>query len=110
MEHIISALAQVGGLLYPWLDEISTAIVACLLIVFGSDINRWLTRRLSGRSFILRTIVFVLVNAFGYGLLIVTLSPFIAKNMAQISAHWLLLIVISIFVFIGVWAQKHRQM
>ncbi|AQS40165.1 Protein of unknown function (DUF3392) [Shewanella psychrophila] len=109
MEPIISVFHQVGSLLYPWLNEVATAIIACLLIVFGADLNRLLSRKLSGRSFILRTLVFVLINAFGYGILIVTASPILAKNLAQVSAHWLLFIVIGIFIFIGVWAQRHKQ-
>ncbi|BAJ00444.1 DUF3392 domain-containing protein [Shewanella violacea] len=109
MEHIISVFHQVGSLLYPWLNEISTAIIACFLIVFAADFNRLISRKLTGRSFILRTLVFVFINAFGYGLLIVTASPFLAKQMAQVSAHWLLLLVISIFIFIGVWAQRNKQ-
>ncbi|WP_076415775.1 DUF3392 domain-containing protein [Shewanella sp. UCD-KL12] len=109
MEHIISIFHQLGSLLYPWLNEIATAMVACFLIVFATDINRFLSRKLIGRSFVLRTLAFVLVNAFGYGLLIVTLSPFLAKNMAQLSAHWLLVLVVSIFTIIGAWAQRHKQ-
>ncbi len=109
MEHIISIFHQVGSLLYPWLNEIAIAIVACFLIVFATDINRFLSRKLTGRSFVLRTLVFVLINAFGYGLIIVTMSPLLAKNMAQIPAHWLLVMILAMFIFIGYWAQRHKQ-
>ena len=109
MEHIISVFHQVGSLLYPWLNEISTAIIACFLIVFGADINRLLSRKLIGRSFVLRTLVFVLINAFGYGLLIVTASPILSNKMAQVSAHWLLFLIIGFFIFICIWAQRHRK-
>ncbi|NRD75377.1 DUF3392 domain-containing protein [Shewanella sp. VB17] len=109
MQQIISIFHQVGSLLYPWLSEISTAIIACFLVAFGTDINRFLRHQLQGRSFILRTVAFVMVNAFGYGMLIVTVSPVLANNMAKLSAPWLLWTVILSFLFIGSWAQKNRQ-
>ena len=96
-------------MLYPWLNEIATAIIACFLVAFGADVNRFLRRKLLGRSFVLRTFTFVMVNAFGYGLLIVTVSPLLAKNMAKLPAPWLLWFVIVIFLLIGSWAQKNRQ-
>lgn len=109
MEQIISIFHQVGTWLYPWLNEIATAIVACTLVVFGADINRFLRRKLATRSFVLRTLAFVLVNAFGYGLLIISVSPILARNMASLPAHWLLLVVTLIFFLIGAWAQGNRQ-
>ena len=109
MEQIISIFHQVGSLLYPWLNEIATAIIACFLVAFGTDVNRFLRRKLLGRSFILRTVIFVIVNAFGYGMLIVSVSPLLARSMAKLPAPWLLWSVILIFLLIGSWAQKNRQ-
>ncbi|WP_028774860.1 DUF3392 domain-containing protein [Shewanella waksmanii] len=109
MEHFISFLHQLGTKLYPWLTEISTAIIACFLVVFGGDINRILRRKLVGRNFILRTLVFILINAFGFGLLIVAATPWLASLLSQLSSVYLLLILVAIFTFIGIWAQKNNQ-
>ena len=93
----------------PWLAEVSTAIIACCLVVFGADINRFLRRYFAGRSFLLRTLIFVIVNAFGYGLIIIYLSPLLAQYMAKIPPHWLFVLLITIFIAIGSWAQRNRQ-
>lgn len=109
MSKLIAFLSYLGSFIYPWLTEVSTAIVACALVVFGSDINRFLRRYLTGRSFIIRTLVFVLVNAFGYGVIIVKLTPVLADYMAGVPSHWLFLLTLIIFIVIGGWAQRNKQ-
>jgi len=109
MSKLIEFLSYLGSFIYPWLTEVSTAIIACALVVFGSDINRFLRRYFTGRSFIILTFFFVLVNAFGYGLIIVKLSPLLAQYMAGVSSHWLFLLIIAIFFAIGGWAQRNKQ-
>jgi cell division protein FtsW (lipid II flippase) len=109
MNLLIELLTDSGQFIRPWLSEISTAMVACLLVVFGADINRALRRQLSGTNFIIRTLVFILVNAFGYGFLIVSVSPWLAKQLSHIPSQWLICLVVTVFIFVGSWAQRNRQ-
>ncbi|KPA51922.1 membrane protein [Photobacterium leiognathi subsp. mandapamensis] len=106
---IIIFLSELGHSIRPWLDDISTAIVACLLVVFGGDINRLLRRRLSKYNFIIRTLAFILVNAFGYGLLIVYLSPLLHRELLNIPNYLSISIITATFIFIGCWAQRNKQ-
>ncbi|USD64136.1 DUF3392 domain-containing protein [Vibrio sp. SCSIO 43136] len=106
---MLSILQSMGQSLYPYLNDIATAIIACGLVVFGADINRFLRRKLTHHHFIVRTAVFILLNAFGYGLLIVKVSPYLASEMRQLPSEWLSTVVIGWFIVVGVWAQKHRQ-
>ncbi|ELR67134.1 hypothetical protein C942_02642 [Photobacterium marinum] len=108
MNTVIALLTDGGQFLRPWLTEIATAMIACLLVVFGSDINRILRRHLASTNFVVRTLVFILVNAFGYGFLIVSVSPWIAGKLGLVPSQWLFCIVIVTFVFIGAWAQRNR--
>ncbi|MCW8328684.1 DUF3392 domain-containing protein [Photobacterium sp. SDRW27] len=110
MNTLIALLADSGQFIRPWLSEISTAMVACLLVIFGADINRLLRRHLSGTNFVLRTLAFILVNAFGYGFLIVSAAPWLARQLSQIPSQWLFCIVVVTFIFVGLWAQRNRQM
>ena len=103
MEQIISIFNQVDNLLYPWLNEIATAIISCFIVAFDADINHCLRRKLLDSSFILHTFTFVLVNAFGYIMLIVTFSPILARSINKLPASWLLCTVILIFLLIGNW-------
>ena len=109
MEIITSFIADVGNWIRPWTDDISTAAVTCLLVMFAADINRFMRKQLIGTNFIIRTMIFILINAFGYGLFIVTTAPFLSEQLSQLANHWLITVVISMFIVIGIWAQRHRQ-
>ncbi len=85
------------------------AMVACLLVVFGSDINRVMRRNLSGQHFIVRTLAFVAVNAFGFGAFIVWASPFLARQLRALPAEWYFTVIVTVFVFVGIWAQRNKQ-
>lgn len=109
MNQIISMLNQLANSILPWISEVSTALVACVIVMFAVDINRIVRRILSGQGFIVRTLVFVLINAFGYGLAIVALSPILARQFRLMPSYWMLLIVMASFMLLGFWAQKNRQ-
>ncbi|OOF27006.1 DUF3392 domain-containing protein [Salinivibrio sp. IB872] len=109
MNIIISWLAQGGAWLTPWLNEIAVAVTASLLVVFGNDINRTLRRLLTGHNFFVRTLVFIGINAFGYGAFIVAVSPWLAAKMRAWPDQWLMCAVVGVFVFVGYWAQRQRQ-
>ncbi len=106
---ILSFLNQTGSLLTPYLNEIATAAIACLLVMIGGDINRMLRSALRKQHFILRTCVFIMINAFGYGLLIIKASPYLASKLHSLQPMMVLAIVCSTFIIIGIWAQKNRQ-
>ena len=57
-------LVSIRGNLY----DISLAIMATLFVLFGPGINAWVQKSISGLNFVLRTLIFVLVCAIGYGL------------------------------------------
>lgn len=109
MQLIMNLLNSLGLHLYPYLSEISTALVACLLVISGGKINRALCAMLRNESFIVRTLVFVLINAFGYGLIIVKATPYISQTLRSLDAGIMLITVIVSFFAIGAWAQRNRQ-
>jgi hypothetical protein len=109
MDTLISLLAQAGHTFKPWLGEISLTIVACSLIIFGSDINHFLRRLLSGKNIFIRTSAFILVNSFGYGLLLIKVSPWLTQQLSAMPSQWMFVSVITTFIVIGLWAQKTRH-
>lgn len=109
MDTIVSVLAKGGMMLHPWLGELATAMVACLILVLSVDVNHAIKRAIGARSFFTRTVIFVVVNAFCYGLLIVIVSPWLARQLGHMAPQWLLLLVVATFFFIGGWAQRNRQ-
>lgn len=109
MDTLILLLAQAGHAFKPWLSEISLTIVACSLIVFGSDINHFMRRLLSGRNVFIRTCAFILLNSFGYGLLLIKVSPWLTHQLSTFPSQWMFISVITTFIVIGLWAQKTRH-
>lgn len=106
---MLEVFAPAGQHIVPYISQISVAFIACSLVILGGDINRFLRRILSGQHFIIRTLVFIALNAFGYGLLIVKASPFLSGWLHSIDRGSLFVAVLSSFTVIGMWAQKNRQ-
>ncbi|QYJ79285.1 DUF3392 domain-containing protein [Shewanella acanthi] len=108
-EQLVAIIGHLGNMLRPWAFDIATAMVVCLILVFSADVNRFIKRQLTGHSFFLRTLVFILINAFGYGLLIVKTTPWVARHIVAMPSHWMFLLIVSMFIFIGYWAQRNSQ-
>jgi hypothetical protein len=106
---VLTVLSNFSGLLYPWLNDIAIALVACLIVILATRINKILRQNLAGSGFILRTIAFVLVNAFGYGVAIVALSPLLARQLRTMPSQWMGLVIVLAFIAIGAWAQRNNQ-
>ncbi|GAK86771.1 hypothetical protein JCM19238_4379 [Vibrio ponticus] len=102
-------LDPAGGYIAPYLNEISTALIACALVMFGGEINTSLRRLLRAQNFVVRTCVFILINAFGYGLIIVKATPYLTRTLSQLPYGMMFSIVVMSFVAIGLWAQRNRQ-
>ena len=86
--------------------EISLAIMATLFVLFGPGINAWVQKSISGLNFVLRTLIFVLVCAIGYGLAIVFLTPWLAKGLGYFNNFTLSPVLLLVFFLIGVLADR----
>lgn len=98
-----------GRYLLPYLSEISTALIACTLVMAGGEINSIVRRWLRNYNFVLRTIAFVLINAFGYGLIIIKATPYLTRTLRSLDSGIMFSIVLTYFIIIGLWAQRNRQ-
>ncbi|MBF9000094.1 MULTISPECIES: DUF3392 domain-containing protein [Vibrio] len=107
--ELLHFFAPGGRFIAPYLSDIAVAFVACFLVMLGGDINAFVRRTMRNQHFIVRTLVFVLINAFGYGLIIVKASPYLARTLAQLDRGMMFVIVVISFIIIGLWAQKNRQ-
>lgn len=106
---MLNLFSSIGHSLSPYLLEIATALIACLLVMGGGEINRLLRKLLREQNFIVRTLIFIIINAFGYGLLIVKAAPFLSRVFREMPPAYMSMSVIAAFIIIGVWAQKNRQ-
>lgn len=103
-------LIDLSSFARPYVYQIAIAIIATLLVIYGSDINRFFKRRLVRQHFIVRTFVFVLVCAFGYGAAIVFLTPLLSSFLASLSSLYLFPIVLVSFIALGMLAEHKHQM
>ncbi|MEE2024783.1 MULTISPECIES: DUF3392 domain-containing protein [Alkalimonas] len=109
MDWLQEMLLQWGALFRPYVRDIALAMVATCLVVFGDDINRFIRRQIHSLHFIWRTLIFVLVCAFGYGAVTLFLTPIVAKQLAGLSNLWLPWVTLGIFTLLGILAQRRRQ-
>ncbi|WP_117235411.1 DUF3392 domain-containing protein [Vibrio maerlii] len=103
-------LDPLGRAIYPYLTEISTALVACSLVILGGDINTLLRRAIRNQHFIVRTLCFIGLNAFGYGLIIIKCTPLLRTQLSSLSPGVMVSLLTIGFIAIGMWAQRNRQM
>jgi len=89
------------------LYDISLAIMATLLVLFGPAINAWLQQRVGGLNFLFRTLLFVLLCALGYGLAMVFLTPWLAKGLGHFNNYTLAPVLLLVFFLIGVIADRN---
>lgn len=106
---MFSFFAPAGHYIAPYLSDISVALIACLLVMLGGEINALLRRIMRNQHFIFRTLAFILVNAFGYGLIIIKASPYLTRTLANLEQGMMFCLITGSFVVIGLWAQKHRH-
>ncbi|GAL34192.1 hypothetical protein JCM19240_1100 [Vibrio maritimus] len=106
---MFDVFAPGGQFISPYLLEIATALVACMLVVLGADINRLMRNALRDTNFVIRTGCFILLNAFGYGLIIIKATPALKNALSNIEPGLMFSIVVLSFIGIGIWAQRNRQ-
>lgn len=88
------------------LYDISLAIMATLFVLFGPGLNAWVQRSIGSLNFILRTLIFVIVCAVGYGLAIVFLTPWLTKGLAHFNNFTLSPVLLLVFFIIGILADR----
>ena len=92
----------------PYYSEIALTLVATLLVIYGDVLNKRLKHLLSPHHFIIRTVVFVLVCAFGYGLLIVYAAPYIRQLILMLPSTYQGLSIVAVFLLLGYLAEHKR--
>lgn len=105
-----NALISLSQWFRPHLFTIALMIVATLLVLYGNTINGMIKRQIAGCHFILRTIIFILVCAFGYGLLTVWMTPFLGQLLGRLPNLYLGLVILIISIVLGVLAERKGQM
>ncbi|UCJ17963.1 DUF3392 domain-containing protein [Pseudomonas sp. MM211] len=106
MDLLLDMIATVSRWSRGHLYEISLALMATLLVLFGPGINAWVQGRIGSLNFILRTLIFVLICAIGYGLAMVYLTPLLTQILGHFNNYTLAPVLLLVFFLIGVLADR----
>ncbi|ALS98691.1 DUF3392 domain-containing protein [Lacimicrobium alkaliphilum] len=101
-------LFQLTQWLQPYYIEVAMTFVATLLVVYGDVVNKHIKRMLSPYPFVVRTLVFVLVCAFGYGAFILFVTPFFKQLILMIPSVYQGISIVSVFLLLGYMAERRR--
>ena len=108
-ELINSSLIESGQWFRSDQYQCALAIIATILVIFGNDINNVIKHLVRKQHFIIRTLVFIVVCAIGYGLATVWLTGLLSQQLAKIPNLYIVPVVSLIFVALGLYAQKQRH-
>lgn len=89
------------------LSDISLAMMATALVLFGPALNAWVRRSIGHLNFVMRTLIFVLVCAVGYGFAIIYLTPVLASAFSHLNNYTLSPVLLMCFILIGILADRH---
>jgi hypothetical protein len=109
-DFLYQLLLDWGSVFRPYVRDIALAMVATCLVVFGDDVNRFVRRQTAALHFVWRTGIFILLCAFGYGALTIVLTPLLATQLAKFGNLWLPWVCLSMFILLGMLAQRKRQL
>jgi|TARA_R110002012_G_scaffold242119_1_gene416502 hypothetical protein len=105
---IFDALATLTRWASPYYSEIAMTIVATVLVIYGDILNKKIKHILSPYHFIIRTSVFVLICAFGYGALVIFTTPHVKLTLMMIPSMYRGLCIVSLFLLLGYLAEHRR--
>ncbi|MDE1463298.1 DUF3392 family protein [Spartinivicinus poritis] len=100
MDAFLDIFSQLSLWCKKYSYETALAIMATLIVLFGNKVNLAIKRHINRFNFIIRTAVFILVCAVGYGAALIFLTPWLADIL--VSLHNLVLSPILLFLFIGI--------
>ncbi|WP_286267829.1 DUF3392 domain-containing protein [Thalassotalea atypica] len=102
-------LNDIGLWFRPYQYQCALAIIATILVIFGNEINDAIKGLVKRQHFLVRTGVFIVVCAFGYGLATVWLTAKLAEMLAKIPNIYVFPSVLIVFFMLGMYAQKQRH-
>ena len=103
-------LIDLGQWLQGYLPHLSLLLMVCLVSLYADDILKLTKGVVARRHIIIRVACFVLITAFGFGLLVVWLSPLLTKALLFFGTKWLALTLLVAFFILGTIADRKNQL
>ncbi|NLQ17790.1 DUF3392 domain-containing protein [Marinomonas sp. M1K-6] len=101
---------RLAHFMQPYLQDISLALVATCLVIYGDKVNASLKKLVSSWVFIARVMTFILMCTFGYGLLTLWSQPLVYWGIVQVDLIYRPALVVGCFCFLGILAERKRHL
>ncbi|MBJ7539229.1 DUF3392 domain-containing protein [Marinomonas transparens] len=101
---------RAAQMMQPHLNDISLALVATCLVIYGGKINNFLKRLVASWIFIARVAAFILMCTFGYGLLTLWSQPLVYWGITRIDFAYRPIVVCVCFCLLGILAERKRHL
>lgn len=88
------------------LDQISLALVAVLLVLFGLSLGKYIQRLIGNMNIVFRVIILAIVYMLVFGLIINFVPSLVKQLLSYLNYYSLFPILLLIMVFIGMIADK----
>ncbi|CAM2943104.1 DUF3392 family protein [Pseudoalteromonas distincta] len=109
--HFLNTLQlSTGQWLLGYVNNIAMLFTVCLVSLYANDVIKLTKSTVSRYNFVVRVLCFVLITAFGFGFMVVWLSPLIAKGLLFFGKKWLTVTLIIAFFVLGTIADKKNQL
>lgn len=102
-------LGKISQFLREYVREISVALVATVLALYGGYINDAVKSLMKSHHFVFRFMVFVLLCAFGYGAISIYAARFVRLLLLQLGDFWLAPVIVFSFLVVGLLAERKRK-
>lgn len=109
MDFVLDILRALSRVMRPHVDDLSLAVAATVLTIYGNDINKAVKQTLKAHPFVMRILLFILVVSVGYGALTVFITKGLEKLLYSLDQAVLGPFVIVLFVLLGILAERKRQ-
>lgn len=102
-------LDKIALLIRPHATTIALAIIATTFAVFGNTLNIALKAATKKMNFFIRFVFYILIYAFGIGILSASMSNFLQKLIRTLPSLHLIIFVVTIFLILCFVAKKEKQ-
>ena len=109
MEIITQTFVKLSDLLQPYLFETCVAQIATALVIYSAETDCWFRKMLKPNPFVVRVTGFVILHAFGYGFVAIAGGGLLKQFYEQIGASVRVPVILTIFIIIGIVAERKKH-
>ncbi len=109
MSWIVDVLLQGAAYLKPYSGQLSVALVATLLVIYGDAINKTVRLFVKPYPFILRISAFVVLCTLGYGALTVWGASKVKMLMSALPDVYFAPTLFVAFIILGFLAERYHK-